>query len=205
MRREDIISIQERVEKRVGYIDLSGRLMAESRYDLERILREWSEANLNQVIVTCRELEYIDSAGLSTLIGGLHKMKKLGGSLVLCSVNPALRAMFEITSIEKYFGVFENEAKAAAHLRKELAAKRKQVREAGSGASAQQKPRAEKTQAAKSPSPKKRTAKKRGAKKNPMKKKKSGKSNPKRSSSKQKPRRGAGNVKTKGAKRRGGR
>lgn len=117
MSDENQVNIEARVEKEIGFVELSGRLVAESRYELERVLREWSEAGVNRVVVSLGNLQYLDSAGLSTLIGGLQRAKRAGGELIVCELNPRLRSMFEITSIGNYLRVCSTESEAAGLLR----------------------------------------------------------------------------------------
>lgn len=118
------LQIQSAVEGEVGRLTLSGQLMAESRFDLEHALRIWTEGGVHFVAVHCRDLKFIDSAGLSTLIGGLHRLKQLGGELVLCDMNPSLESLFEVTTLNSYFQFFPTPRQAEEHL-KRLAAERR--------------------------------------------------------------------------------
>src|SRR5688572_30750646 len=105
MVRDNLLIMESKVEENVSWLGLTGELIAESRFDIERVLREWHEAGVTHVIVRCRGLNYIDSAGLSTLLGALHRYRRSGGDLVLAELNPALNSIFEITSMEKYFKI----------------------------------------------------------------------------------------------------
>lgn len=118
MADESMLGIQAKVDKEIGCMALDGRLVAESRYGLERTLREWNEAGINRVVISMKDLQYLDSAGLSTLIGALHRMRRVGGDLLLCDLNPRLTSMFEITSIAHYVKVFGSEHEALQHFRK---------------------------------------------------------------------------------------
>ena len=78
MADEDLLSIRSEVRGEIGYLYLKGQLLAESRFKLDRLLRDWIEARLSGVIISCRDLHYIDSAGLSTWIGALHRLRQIG-------------------------------------------------------------------------------------------------------------------------------
>lgn len=119
------LEIQPRVRTEIGYIDLDGNLMAESRTELERLLREWNEGQLRYVIVNCKELRCIDSAGLSTLIGAQHRLRRMGGDLVLAELNPAMESLFELSSMEKYFEIFGSTAAASKFLREQRTRRKK--------------------------------------------------------------------------------
>lgn len=94
---------------------LHGELIAESRFEPERLFREWLEADNLRVIINCRGLTQIDSGGLSILLGALHRYRQRGGDVVLAEMNPQLNAMFEVTSMEKYFNVFAGNEDALHH------------------------------------------------------------------------------------------
>jgi anti-anti-sigma factor len=100
----------------IGSLELAGQLMAESRFDLEQLLRLWTENGVHFVLISCRDLKFVDSAGLSTLIGGLHRLRRLGGELVLCEMNPALDSIFRITTLENYFTFMPTTGQGLEHL-----------------------------------------------------------------------------------------
>lgn len=115
MIRENLLITESSVEHEIGLLMLEGELIAETRYEPERILREWLDGGLNRVIIRCATLSYIDSAGLSTLLGALHRFRRQGGDLILSDMNPTLNAIFEVTSMEKYFKIFASIDAARAH------------------------------------------------------------------------------------------
>lgn len=115
MTRENLLSIEAQVVQSIARLDLCGELVAESRFELERIFREWQDQGLSRVIVLCQRLIHIDSAGLSTLLGALHRFRRKGGDLILAELNPSLNAIFEVSTMEKYFKLFRSLAEAEAH------------------------------------------------------------------------------------------
>jgi anti-anti-sigma factor len=102
--------------------------MAESRFELDRLLRDWGQSGVRCVILHCRDLEYIDSAGLATMIGGRQQMRRVGGDLILSEMNPALSSLFDRTSMNAYFKIFADLPEARTHLRALIADQRKKGR-----------------------------------------------------------------------------
>ncbi len=96
----------------VAVLHLEGELVSQSRFVIERILREWLELGIHQVIVGLAALRYIDSSGLATLLGALHRCRREGGDIILVELNPSLEAIFEITSMARYFRIFPTMADA---------------------------------------------------------------------------------------------
>ena len=115
MTRENLLIMDCLVEGENSLLDLNGELIAETRFDVERLLREGLESGIRRVIIRCRSLASIDSAGFSTLLGALHRYRRDGGDLILAELNPELHALFEVTAMEKYFNIFETLEAAHAH------------------------------------------------------------------------------------------
>lgn len=130
MPREEYLSIQSKVDGQIGYVTLGGRLMAESRFELDRILRDWRDSGLPFVIISCRELEFIDSAGLSTMIGARQRLKRLGGDLILSEMNPELLSYFDRASMQSYFTIFDGVPEAKLHFKAEILARRRKGKSA---------------------------------------------------------------------------
>lgn len=115
--RDDLLNLKCDVEDGVGYLLLEGQLLAESRHATEQVLRGWLEQGLDYVIVDCAALTRIDSGGLSTLLGALHRFRHQQGDVVLVRMNPELNALFELTSMERYFKIFPSVEQAREHQR----------------------------------------------------------------------------------------
>jgi len=107
MPAEDLLSIQSYMRDEIAHLELGGRLVAESRFDFKIYMRDWDTTYPLQVVVVLRSLDYIDSAGLASLIGGWKKMKELGGELVVAHLNPSLQSIFEVSSLGKFFKIFQ--------------------------------------------------------------------------------------------------
>lgn len=115
MSRENQLSIDCQVSEQTSQLDLEGELVAETRFEPERVLRELLDQGVSRVIVGCRRLCAIDSAGLSTLLGAMHRFRRKGGDLILADMNPALNAIFTVTSMQRYFKIYPTQAEALEH------------------------------------------------------------------------------------------
>lgn len=115
MPNENLLQFEVSGDKELAVIELRGDLIAESRFELERVMRDWLELGVTKIIIGCEELNYIDSAGLSTLLGALHRLRRTGGGLLLTNMNPSLNAIFEVTSMQKFFKIFDTVEDARAY------------------------------------------------------------------------------------------
>lgn len=115
MRGETLLKMQCQVSNMIGRMHLDGELIAESRYEPERVLREWLELDVCRVIIAMDRVTHIDSAGFSTLLAALHRCRRQDGDLLLVGLNPSLNAIFEVASMERYFKIFPDLDAAIRH------------------------------------------------------------------------------------------
>lgn len=100
----------------IGVVSLWGRLVAETRHELGRALRDWEESGPSRVAIDLSGVEYVDSAGLAALLGAWKRLRGAGGDLVLAGVNPRVESIFRVSSIERILRVFPAKADAREHL-----------------------------------------------------------------------------------------
>jgi anti-anti-sigma factor len=66
-------------------------------------------------LVDMQQVEFLDSAGLMSLVSTLRLCQNLGKRFALCSIPAPVRIVFEVTQLDKVFEIVENrEAFAAA-------------------------------------------------------------------------------------------
>ncbi len=90
------------------------RLQPQNRLDLEG--GEWLQQQLKAIaprryqiwVIDFSDVEFIDSSGLVALVSGLNFATDSGVCLVLCSLRPAARLIFEITQLDRAFDIFES-------------------------------------------------------------------------------------------------
>ena len=60
---------------------------------------------VRQVTLDVSETSFIDSTGLSVLVGGLKRLREHGGEMVVKSPTRATRKLFEITGLSAVFAI----------------------------------------------------------------------------------------------------
>lgn len=90
------------------------RLKGELDHHEAMILREaWQnklrEGTVKHVILNLEEVSFMDSSGIGVLLGRYKEIIQLGGELVVCSVNPALKRIFEMSGMFKIIRLEANE------------------------------------------------------------------------------------------------
>ncbi len=74
-----------------------GRLDSMNAATVEKELVGLVDGGSTKVVIDMVGLDYISSAGLRLILVVAKKLKPLGGSLVLCGMQPHIREVFEIS------------------------------------------------------------------------------------------------------------
>jgi len=93
-------------------VRLKGRLDATNAPDLEKELGPIIEKADKNLLINMKDLDYISSAGLRTLLMAAKLMKKKGGTLILCSLQDAVREVFNIAGFTELFPIHDSEETA---------------------------------------------------------------------------------------------
>ena len=70
------------------------------------------EKGARAIVLDLHSVRYIDSSGLSALVGVATALEKRGGQLLLCNVDDAVMKVLEMTRLTEYFGVADSRDRA---------------------------------------------------------------------------------------------
>lgn len=106
------LEIQSREREGIKILDLSGKLTVGGASDLrERVSAETSGGSLQQLL-NLKEIEYIDSTGLGTLVICFMAVQKAGGALKLVNLNRRNLELVLLTKLSTVFQIFNEEQEA---------------------------------------------------------------------------------------------
>lgn len=107
------LQIREREVEGIAIIDLDGRLVVgyEASGLRKRLLGMIDEARIN-VIIDLKEVEYIDSTGLGTLVMAHSALKQAGGAAKLLHLSKRHIQLLILTKLTTLFETFDDEADA---------------------------------------------------------------------------------------------
>ncbi len=74
------------------------------------------ESGKTAIVLDMTGVEFIDSTGLSVLLNGLRLVGQRRGRLALVCTNPTVLRLFQITNLDDTFDIFDDRAKALAHV-----------------------------------------------------------------------------------------
>lgn len=74
------------------------------------------KGQVNHVVLSLKDLAFMDSSGLGVILGRYKQIKSKGGKMVVCDMNPAVRRLFELSGMFKIVSVYDNERLALSGL-----------------------------------------------------------------------------------------
>lgn len=93
----------------ITVVQPQGHLNAANATEFRSKLTAAVIANPNAVVlVDMKQLDYMDSAGLMTLVSALKLAQRQNQRFSLCSLAPSIRIIFELTQLNKVFEIFES-------------------------------------------------------------------------------------------------
>lgn len=106
------MEVVKREKNGILILSIKDRLDAVSAPEAETIIYECIDLGARRIIINLEELNYISSAGLRILLLSGRKMKKNGGKIVICSMGPNVKRVFDISGFTIVFEICMNEKEA---------------------------------------------------------------------------------------------
>jgi len=108
-----------RIVEGVSIVDLEGEIDLYKSPEVRSEIGKLIEKKKKSVLVNFQKVTYIDSSGLATMIDAFQKMRAYGGRLALSSMAKPVRSVFEVSRLDKFFQIFDEEVSAVASFRKD--------------------------------------------------------------------------------------
>lgn len=99
------------VKEDVLIVRLSGEL---DHHEAENLRDKWKDMMyknpIKHVILNLENVSFMDSSGLGVILGRYKEVLQLGGEMVVCSISPSVKRLFEMSGLFKIIRLEENEA-----------------------------------------------------------------------------------------------
>ncbi|MDA8307424.1 MAG: STAS domain-containing protein [Deltaproteobacteria bacterium] len=93
-------------------VRVSGRMDATTAPEFEKSCLEWIGQGESMLIVDLKDLEYMSSAGLRSILIVGKKIKSAGGTLSFSSLTPNVEHVFSISGFGSMFKIHDSLEKA---------------------------------------------------------------------------------------------
>lgn len=112
---ENILVMSKRVQPINHHmLSLHGRIDAAAAPDVNRMVRDLMAQGARQIIAELRDVTFLSSSGLRTLLLIARELRRDGGDLVLCSLQPQVAEVFHMTGFDQIFQLHHTPEEAAA-------------------------------------------------------------------------------------------
>ena len=104
------MDIKVEKNKNVTILELNGRLDVKTSADLEKVFNEIFPDKPSKVLVDCRQLAYISSAGLRVLLAAAKKFKP--SEISLSGLSQNVKQVFELSGFTSIFTIYSSREEA---------------------------------------------------------------------------------------------
>ncbi len=94
-------------------VDVVGDIDLYNSPEVRKVLLETiRDQRAPRVIINLKDVRYIDSSGVASLVEGLKVSRNMNSRFILYGLSPAAREVLELSRLIKVFEVYENEEQA---------------------------------------------------------------------------------------------
>ncbi|MBC7644128.1 MAG: STAS domain-containing protein [Thermoleophilia bacterium] len=112
----------ELVDEDIAVIDLKGEVDLYTAPEFKQHLLKQLEQGVTKLIIDFTDTTFIDSTTLGVLVGGVKRLRPLGGQLVLVCSDRNIIKIFEITGLHRVFDIHATREDALEAVRAAAAA-----------------------------------------------------------------------------------
>jgi anti-sigma B factor antagonist len=98
-------------------VSVSGRIDATTSKDLETALSGLIDQNNSEIVIDLQGVTYISSIGLRVLLAAQKKVREKNGGIMLVSLQPFVREVFEMTGFTRLFSIYSRQDEALSGMR----------------------------------------------------------------------------------------
>lgn len=110
------LSIQVRERDGVAVVEPQGFINAHTVRQFESTLENLVQAGQFTILLNCKQLNYISSAGLGAIMGLIETVRDNKGDILLCSLQENVFAIFDTLGFTQLYRVFPDEEEALGAL-----------------------------------------------------------------------------------------
>ncbi len=97
-----------------------GRLDYGSEFQAQEALDACIGTTRHNVVIDLKDVPFIDSRGLATLVSGHRQCQELGRTLVLAGLHPTVHSIFEMTRLDRVLEIFPDVDQALVALEQRM-------------------------------------------------------------------------------------
>lgn len=104
--------IRSKVDDQIAVLYPKGHLDAHNVERFEKEIVKLVGNNIVKIVINCKDLNYISSAGMGIIMGYLDEIREKKGDIKLCSLNDRVFEIFDLVGFTDIYDFVENEQSA---------------------------------------------------------------------------------------------
>lgn len=104
--------IAQRETNNVSVLELKGYLDAHTAPKLEEAFTQLLTSQRYRIVVNCKDLSYISSAGLGVFMAYIEDVRKNAGDIKLTNMSPKVYNVFDLLGFPLLYEIFKDESEA---------------------------------------------------------------------------------------------
>jgi anti-sigma B factor antagonist len=104
--------VAQREQQSVSVLELKGYLDAHTAPKLEDALQGLLNNSRFHIVVNCKDLSYISSAGLGVFMAFIEDVRKHNGDIKLSNMSPKVYNVFDLLGFPLLYEIFKDEQEA---------------------------------------------------------------------------------------------
>ena len=109
--------VQQRDGEGVSILDIKGYLDAHTAADLENAFQRLLNERKYNILVNCRDLSYISSAGLGVFMAYIEDVRKNNGDIKLSNMSTKVYNVFDLLGFPILYEICKDEEEAIGRFR----------------------------------------------------------------------------------------
>ena len=94
------------------------RLDAAVAEDFKKTMHEQIDSGVSSIVLNLKQVDFIDSTGMTAIVSVLKKISLAGGNLAVCEIGPRLANLFHLTKLDRVFNLCPTEEDALDKVKK---------------------------------------------------------------------------------------
>jgi len=104
--------IDVRETSNINVLDLKGYLDAHTAPELEKAFQSLLDGKKFSIVVNCKDLTYISSAGLGVFMAYIEDVRKNNGDIKLSNMSPKVYNVFDLLGFPLLYDITKDEGEA---------------------------------------------------------------------------------------------
>jgi anti-sigma B factor antagonist len=92
---------------------ISGEIDMHTSPELRKVLLKCTKDKVSPIVVDLKDVSYLDSSAIATLVEALKAVMTYKGHLVLCNLSKRVQEIFAFAKLDKVFQIVKDDVKSA--------------------------------------------------------------------------------------------